>query len=274
MSMQMPIDYIGIVRGFTSSHRGVDFGWNSNYGGPGHPILAADEGTVTTVVISSRNNFPEYQQGLEPAVYGTYIMIKHGSGMETIYGHLAFDSVLVKVGDKVLRGQRIGTMGNTGTSSGTHLHFEVRSNGERVNGLNYVKVQPNQVVSVNTNCKDQIQYETAPEPVNMVGNPVARDMLKDQIQVSIDILRARSGPYLMDNVLGYLRPGWYDVMEIRDMREEASNGYLWYLTNDGYWCAQVSGVVYYPKQEQPPEPDDKADWELVYNTAKKHVELQ
>ena len=83
------------------------------------------------------------------------------------------------------------------------------------------------------------------------------------------------GPHAL-NLIGdeILNAGWYDVMEIRDMREEASNGYLWYLTNDGYWCAQVSGVVYYPKQEQPPEPDDKADWELVYNTAKKHVELQ
>ena len=278
MSMRMPVDYIGIVRGYSGSHYGVDFGWNSQYGGPRHPIMAADSGTVSTVVINARNNYPEYQQGTEAAIYGTYVVINHGNGVETLYAHLAYDAVLVKVGDTVARGQRIGTMGNTGTSSGVHLHFEVRVNGAKKNGLDYVAVTSDQVVSPNTNCKDQIRYEAA--PTNFVGSPVERNTDQDQIQITIQILNARTGPYRMENIAGYMTPGWYEVLETRDMRGEASNGYLWYRVPDGYWCAQVDGVTFYPKASQPdpapdpsPDPgsDEKTDWKLVYDTASRYI---
>ncbi len=275
MSMQMPIDYIGIVRGFGNGHRGIDFGWNAKYGGPRHPILAADDGTVAVAYLNPRNNYAEYSQGLEPAIYGTYIQLQHADGLQTVYGHLEYGTVLVRAGDTVRKGQRIATMGNTGSSSGTHLHFEVRQGGQRVNGLDYVLVQPGQVVSENSNLKDQIRYAQPALPV--IGTPVVRDGTKNQIEVAIDNLRVRSGPYRMDNVLGYLKPGWYDVLETSDMRAEESNGYLWYCVQAGYWCAQVTGVTYYPASGSPepaPQPDDREDWLKVYTIAKAHVETE
>jgi len=56
--------------------------------------------------------------------YGTYVVIKHGNGTQTLYGHMS--SLSVKAGDRVSQGQIIGKMGSTGKSTGVHLHFEIR----------------------------------------------------------------------------------------------------------------------------------------------------
>lgn len=67
--------------------------------------------------------------------YGYYVKINHGNGLYTTYAHL--DSIAVVQGQKVSNGQQIGKVGNTGNSSGPHLHFEVYRNGVRVNPKNY-----------------------------------------------------------------------------------------------------------------------------------------
>jgi murein DD-endopeptidase MepM/ murein hydrolase activator NlpD len=72
----------------------------------------------------------------ERAAYGNMIAIDHGRGIATHYAHLS--RVLVKVGDVVERGQHIGGVGNTGRSTGPHLHYEVRVNGVPVNPRRYV----------------------------------------------------------------------------------------------------------------------------------------
>jgi len=64
------------------------------------------------------------------------VVIDHENGYQTAYGHCA--SLGVSVGDRVAKGDVIAKMGNTGRSTGTHLHFEVRKNGEYVNPLKYV----------------------------------------------------------------------------------------------------------------------------------------
>ncbi len=108
-------------------HRGIDIApshiyWpgSSRYQGTPAYILAAAPGTV---VISKYH-----------ASYGYYVMIAHGGGYATLYAHM-HTSPMVKVGDQVTIGQKLGIVGSTGESFGPHLHFEVRINNEPVDPL-------------------------------------------------------------------------------------------------------------------------------------------
>ena len=69
--------------------------------------------------------------------YGNYIIIDHGQGLATLYGHNS--KLLVSRGERVTRGQLIALMGSTGRSTGPHVHFEVRIGGRRVNPLTYIQ---------------------------------------------------------------------------------------------------------------------------------------
>jgi len=80
---------------------------------PGKPIYAPSNGTVTFAG-------PEGN-------YGNVIVLDHGYGIKTRFGHLA--EMLVKPGDRVKRGEQVGSVGNTGRSTGPHVHYEVRVNG-------------------------------------------------------------------------------------------------------------------------------------------------
>ncbi|MDD2371803.1 MAG: peptidoglycan DD-metalloendopeptidase family protein [Firmicutes bacterium] len=102
------------------THMGMDIG---GYGVTGRTIVAADDGEV----ILAKSYYG----------YGNTVIIDHNNGMMTLYGHLA--SIKVKAGQTVSRGQVIGIMGNTGQSSGIHLHIEVIINGTRVNPESYIR---------------------------------------------------------------------------------------------------------------------------------------
>ncbi|WP_408868958.1 peptidoglycan DD-metalloendopeptidase family protein [Brochothrix campestris] len=91
-------------------HKGTDFG-----GAPGSPIYASKSGTV---VIAQNDGAPV-------SGYGMATLIQHEDGNYTLYAHQSSQSV--HVGDKVSQGQVIGGMGSTGQSTGTHLHFEIRT---------------------------------------------------------------------------------------------------------------------------------------------------
>ena len=96
-------------------HYGVDIG-NKR----GTPIIAAASGIVTKVVSSCSEG-----RSSCGGRYGNYVVIDHPNGTSTMYAHL--NSVSVSVGTTVSQGQKIGTLGNTGRSTGPHLHFEVRN---------------------------------------------------------------------------------------------------------------------------------------------------
>jgi murein DD-endopeptidase MepM/ murein hydrolase activator NlpD len=108
----------GFGRRWGRQHEGVDLA-----GSYGSPILATADGVVV---------FAGIQSG-----YGKFVRIKHDFGIETRYGHMS--GIRVSVGDRVSRGDRIGDMGNTGNSTGTHLHYEVRVNGDPINPMVYIK---------------------------------------------------------------------------------------------------------------------------------------
>jgi murein DD-endopeptidase MepM/ murein hydrolase activator NlpD len=102
------------IEGYTRMHEGVDFA-----APPGTPIYASGTGRVTRI---------GYNGG-----YGNYVRIDHGHGFVTAYGHLrGFKQGLAR-GDRVAQGQVIGYVGNTGQSTGPHLHYEIHKRGEPVN---------------------------------------------------------------------------------------------------------------------------------------------
>lgn len=80
----------------------------------GHEIVAAADGEV----VSTRNEGKQYGNGC-------YVRIKHSNGLYTLYYHLKSGSILVKKGDKVVKGQVIGIIGKTGKATGVHLHYQI-----------------------------------------------------------------------------------------------------------------------------------------------------
>jgi murein DD-endopeptidase MepM/ murein hydrolase activator NlpD len=70
-------------------------------------------------------------------IYGNVVIVDHGEGMESLYAHL--QGISVKAGYPVIAGDNIGSCGNTGKSTGPHLHFEIRKNGSCVNPMSYLK---------------------------------------------------------------------------------------------------------------------------------------
>ena len=112
------------------SHNGIDLvgtGYTLDY------IIAHSDG----VVVSSRNDYKTTDKTGNS--YGNYVKIKHENGYYTLYAHMKYNSVTVKNGDRVSKGQVIGFMGATGLSFGAHLHFEVRNEKDvRINPTPYI----------------------------------------------------------------------------------------------------------------------------------------
>lgn len=93
----------------SSFHTGIDYGCPS-----GTPILASNDGTVVIAKTDQSSN----------GGYGKYVIIQHSDGKATLYGHLT--NFIVTIGQKVKQSEVIGYSGNTGNSTGPHLHFEAR----------------------------------------------------------------------------------------------------------------------------------------------------
>lgn len=110
-----------------SGHTGVDI----NIGVVGKSVVAAKSGTVV-ISEARRNPNGTYRS------YGEYIVINHHDGTMTLYAHMLSGSRRVSVNQSVSQGQVIGTVGSTGNSTGTHLHFEVRVNNRPVNPIPYL----------------------------------------------------------------------------------------------------------------------------------------
>ncbi len=127
----MPINQKDLAHAVTSG-----FGWRI------HPIyksqefhpgmdFAAEQGTP---IYSTGDGVVEVADNLAQG-YGNHVVINHGFGYETLYGHMS--KIKARVGQKVLRGELIGYVGSTGLSTAPHVHYEVIRNGEKVNPINF-----------------------------------------------------------------------------------------------------------------------------------------
>lgn len=101
-------------------HAGIDFAAPA-----GTNIYAAESGVVITAGWTSG--------------YGNTVILDHGNGLWTLYGHIRTGGIKVKVGENVKRGEKIAEVGSTGNSTGNHLHFEVRINGTPKDPSSYLK---------------------------------------------------------------------------------------------------------------------------------------
>ena len=116
---------------------------SSGYGGRIHPTTGKYKfhggldipGSYGSAIVAA-NSGKVIWAGNRGDSYGNYVIIDHGGGVSTLYGHAS--KVLVSTGQRVSRGQRIANVGSTGRSTGPHCHFEVRINGSRVNPNPYV----------------------------------------------------------------------------------------------------------------------------------------
>lgn len=116
---------------------------SSGYGGRIHPTTGKYKfhggldipGSYGSAIVAA-NSGKVIWAGNRGDSYGNYVIIDHGGGVSTLYGHSS--KVLVSTGQRVSRGQRIANVGSTGRSTGPHCHFEVRINGSRVNPNPYV----------------------------------------------------------------------------------------------------------------------------------------
>lgn len=117
MFISMPFGKtISPIDGFEREHAGLDFPAET-----GTPVLAAQDGTVVEAEFN--------------VDYGNYVIIDHEEGCSTVYAHM--DEILTEVGETVKMGDQIGTVGSTGRSTGPHLHFELRIDGEPVDPSDY-----------------------------------------------------------------------------------------------------------------------------------------
>jgi murein DD-endopeptidase MepM/ murein hydrolase activator NlpD len=104
-------------------HQGLDISTDK-----GQPVFATADGTVESAAYTGE--------------YGNFVVVKHGFGLTTRYGHLS--AFAVKPGQTVQRGAILGYVGATGRATGSHLHYEILANGRLINPLRLLTQQPNQ----------------------------------------------------------------------------------------------------------------------------------
>ncbi len=113
-----PVDSRRISTLFSGGHLGIDI---DEFPNGGNPVVAAAPGTVT------------FAGGSMCCSYGLHVIVQHADGYSTLYAHL--NSVAVSVGQEVGQGKELGKSGNTGFSTGAHLHFELKKDGAPINPL-------------------------------------------------------------------------------------------------------------------------------------------
>lgn len=187
---------------YSGFHGGIDI-ISSKYG-TDH-IVAFEKGTVVAI----RNSITGYT---ERQASGNYVYIDHGNGYQTRYLHLKKDTIKVRVGDKVSKGQVIAYMNSSGFSTGNHVHFEVRYNGVTQNPKEYLL--GNKKISVGTainNSSSNLKYNVGDKVKftgvlyrDSAGNGAGQS--RTNFDATIYLVNPGSRcPYNINNGLGWVR---------------------------------------------------------------------
>lgn len=226
IKLAFPKKYIGITQGYHSKHHGIDIGWSNIDGGQNAYLLASYDGVVRIV----RNDYKTNDK--TGSSYGNYVKIDHGSGVSTLVAHLQYNSVVVKVGQKVKRGDKLGKIGNTGHSFGTHCHYEVFINNKKVNPLDYTYLYPDQTAHADTLREYKIKKYV---PLTSVKRDENKNQLKTLEKMNVrekaDINSNSNDTTGIGEIYNY-----YDIV--------AKNDYKWYKIGDNMWLAQNKEETY------------------------------
>lgn len=190
-------------------------------------VTACCTGRVTTVVNNVKNR--NLSKG-----YGNYVIIDHGNGFETLYAHLKYATIQVKVGQEVNEGTVIGYMGDTGYTFGAHLHFEVRKNKVKIDPLPYLQDKAKFTPATTTYTKGNYKTLYVMNIRTGAGTNYAR---KKKSQLSADGKRNSndSGQYKVGTIFTAL-----SIINNND-------GSVWAKTPSGYICLKDKSCVYCKK---------------------------
>lgn len=218
-----------ITQGYKKGvHDGVDL---VNTNSRGDHILGWEVAHSDGVVVATRNNCTGFEKGS----YGNYVKLRHDDGYYTLYAHIAYNTVKVKTGDRVKKGQILGYMGNTGYSFGGHLHFEVRTPTD-------VKIDPEPYLNADLPSKDEFvkgyDYVTLNDMYVRWG---AGTNYGIKLVKNLTVDGKKNATSKNPDALAVYKEGTiYTALEV--IRNE--NG-VWARTPSGYVCMQgVSGRIY------------------------------
>lgn len=212
-----------ISQEYSTTHKGVDVGWllaDGEY----LPVRAWKDGEVIASGTDTEG--------------GVYVVINHENNQWSGYWHLVKGSNIAK-GTKVKEGQEIGIRGNTGLSSGTHLHFLITREGMGVN-YGYAKMVSNTINPLawcyklkTDNIEKADSHDQYPLPLKPeVPDPVKRNEYKHQVQVIATALRVRTNASLEGEVVGLCKVGYYNVLQTKK-----ADGYTWNRIAKERWIA-------------------------------------
>lgn len=181
-----------ITQGYNGNHNAVDItggGYTLDY------VVAHSDGKV----VFYQDGLGNMKGSTGNASYGNCVKIDHGNGYQTLYAHMK-SGLLVKNGDTVKAGQRLGYMSDSGNAYGAHLHFEVWKDGERINPTEYLnKDLPKKAPDTNVGTKHNLG-----EVVNINGVYVSSTSTERLNPARTEgkitkIIEGARNPYLLDN---------------------------------------------------------------------------
>ena len=183
--LRYPVDFIGITTFYSQNHQGLDLGWHDKQH---EPIYACADGVVTNIWIDEDNGG------------GLSTEISYDNGFTSVFKHLSEN--LVKVEDKVVQGQQVAIMGDSGWKcNGYHLHYNLYEGNNRVNPILYTYVYPGQQVS--ESCKNDVFYYTPePEPTTPPSRPLS---IGDKVKIIAPGKATSYGEYGDAYGIGWIR---------------------------------------------------------------------
>lgn len=261
---RLPCDSGWISQKFKSNHKAIDIGFLTKYGA-NLPVKAWKSGVVVATGTDSAG--------------GVYVVLQHDHTdcvWISRYWHFVKNSVVVKKGQTVKQGDKLGTRGNTGVSTGPHCHFELlkcpKDYKYKASDCTKYAVDPTKYTYLFDGQVMAGDIILPNKPIEYVEpKPVKRDEFMWQVEVIADSLRVRLTPSLNGEQLFICEKGIYNVAQTK-----VEDNYLWFEIETDRWIASKEGVwtKEYPVTKEPTLEDIIVDLTNEIDSLKKELELK